>query len=95
MVINFDFLFFFETKNWEIAKNNDNQIKKFPKKVVGQEPQKGKRQNAKQKTNDCEQSLQSEEKTFFFDPKLIRQARSRLLKQPKEKVQHEHSRTER
>ena len=31
IVINFDFLFFFETKNWEIAKNSDNQSERFPK----------------------------------------------------------------
>ena len=31
IVINFDFLFFFEKKNWEIAKNSDNQSKRFPK----------------------------------------------------------------
>ena len=29
--INFKFLFFLETKNWEIAKSNDNQSEKFPK----------------------------------------------------------------
>ena len=31
IVINFDFLFFFEKKNWKIEKNSDNQSKKFPK----------------------------------------------------------------
>jgi len=31
IVINFDFLFFFETKNWEIAKNSDSQSERFPK----------------------------------------------------------------
>ena len=33
MAINFDFnlLFFWENKNWKIAKNKDNQSDKFPK----------------------------------------------------------------
>ena len=31
MLINFDFLFFFEKKNCEIAKNNDKQSEIFPK----------------------------------------------------------------
>jgi len=31
MEINFRFLFFLETINWEIAKSNDKQSDKFPK----------------------------------------------------------------
>ena len=31
MEINFIFLFFLETINWEIAKSNDNQSERFPK----------------------------------------------------------------
>ena len=34
IVMNFDFSYFFEVKNWEIAKNNDSQSERFPKNAA-------------------------------------------------------------